>query len=150
MLISVAEIARGVLSSSKRNGRDAREELFEAIVGGEAEPGRCPTPEIGEFGFVRDSFHLFERRAGTVSGADERADTRARDHIDGNARFAKNPQDADVRDAAGESAGEGQADARASRALWRAAIGKGAEHFLGRAQQALRVTVLFTSHDPPF
>ena len=123
-------------------GREAGEIFFEALIGGEAEPGRGPAAEIGEAGVRADALHFFERRAGTIGGADQRADAGAGDSVNVNALVAQNPQHADVRDAAGEAAGQSQADFGA-REVWRfAAAAVGGTRFLSSSQR--RITLEMT------
>ena len=57
----------------------------------------------------------FERDAGAIDGADERADAGACDAIDGDAGIPQRANDADVSDAAGEASGEREADAAGDR-----------------------------------
>ena len=49
---------------------------------------------------------FFQRRAGTIGGADQSADARARNDVDRNASFAKNAKNPDVRDAPRKAAGQ--------------------------------------------
>lgn len=107
--------------------RKTSEEFFEAIVGGETEPGGGPAAEVSELDFVGGEFHGFERSSGTIGRTDESADAGAGDDVDGDACFAKDAENTDVGDAAGETASERNADTRTRGAAGRAAISKGTE-----------------------
>ena len=104
-------MASGVTRSSKFfAGCQARKIFFQTVVGGEAQPRWRPAAKIGKAGVRADALHFFERRAGAIGRADQRADAGARNGIDVNARVAKNAQHADVRDAAREASGQSKAD----------------------------------------
>jgi len=128
------------------NGCEALDELFEAIVGGEAEPGRGPATEIGELGFVGDALHHFERRASAVGCSDESTDAGASHDVDGDGRFAQDSQDADVGNASGETAGEGDSNAGALGSPWSATVSEGTKDVLGNTEKVLRVAVFLCGH----
>jgi hypothetical protein len=83
-----------------------------------------------------DALHFVERRASTKSRTYERADAGARNEVDGNAGFAKDAQNANVGDTAGESASEREADARALRWFALFAFGDREQPFFGGLQPA--------------
>src|SRR5271166_2172797 len=126
------------------------DELFEAVVGGETQPGRSPAAEIGEFSFMSDAFHGFERSARTVGGSDEGADACAGDNVNGDARFLEHAENANVRDAASKTSSQRETYTGALGAHRSAAIGEGAEQFFGHAQKILRFAVLLIGHNPLF
>jgi hypothetical protein len=109
--------------------------ICNALVGGEAEPGRSPAAEIGKGGGLTDFLHFFQRKPGAKTCADQGADTGTGYTVDRNPSIAKCAQYANVRDAAREASSQRQADFRASAAFGTvAAMGEFAKFIFRDAQ----------------
>jgi len=118
------------------HGCQAREIFFHALIGGEAEPGRSPPAEIGESRCGAEFLHGVERGARAIACADKSTDAGSRDAVDGDACGAKHAENPDVRDAARETARQGDADARTLLLFAIAAVGERTEFVFRAAQPA--------------
>src|SRR5216683_2278057 len=121
-----------------RNGSETGKIFSQALVGGQAEPRRCPTAEIGKARLRANFLHFIKRCPSTETRADQCAHACACDAVDGDASFPQNAQDSDVRNAAGKSARKSQADAWTFLGFASLAVRESAKLVLCRPQPAER------------
>ena len=108
--MSVAAIASGVMRSSKFFAGVNRARYFSRrwLVASPSHDG-VQRPKSVKLVVRADALHFFQRRAGAIRRADQRAHAGSRDRVDVNARVAQNAQHPDVRDAAREASRQRQA-----------------------------------------
>src|SRR5260370_21097083 len=114
--------------------REAREVSFQALIGGETEPGRRQAAKVGKARGAGDALHVVEWDTGAVAGADQRADAGSRDTINRNTGTGQAAKGTDVRDATREPSGKRQTNTGALGRIAFLARGKGAKFVLSVAK----------------